>query len=89
MYNPLLKQGSSINFRGKQFRINWNVSCQSKKFYAIVYDGCNQFFIGKPGTTLRARICVKKQQIRDPEYRIIKLSVHIDVWTQAINVFPF
>lgn len=68
------------------------MSCQSKNLiYTIICDdGCNQFYIGETGTTLRTRIRVHKQQIRDPEYRKIKLSEHIDVCGRGqFKVFPF
>lgn len=67
------------------------MSCQSKNsIYTIICDGCNQFYIGETGTTLRTRIRVHKQQIRDPEYRKIKLSEHIDVFGRGqFKVFPF
>lgn len=57
---PFLKQGSSIDFRGKRFRINSDMSFQSKNLiYTIICDGCNQFYIGETGTALRTRIrCV-------------------------------
>lgn len=88
---PFLKQGSSVDFRGKQFRINSDMSCQSKNLiYTIICDGCNKFYIGETGTTLRTRIRVHKQQIKDPEYRKIKLSEHIDVYGGGqFKVFPF
>ena len=88
---PFLKQGSSVDFRGKQFRINSDMSCHSKNLiYTIICDGCNKFYIGETGTTLRTRIRVHKQQIKDPEYRKIKLSEHIDVCGGGqFKVFPF
>lgn len=67
------------------------MSCHSKNLiYTIICDGCNKFYIGETGTTLRTRIRVHKQQIKDPEYRKIKLSEHIDVCGGGqFKVFPF
>jgi hypothetical protein len=58
--------------------------------YVITCWGCNQFYIGETGTTLRARIRVHKQQIQVPEYRKIKLSEHLDTCGHGqFKVFPF
>lgn len=67
------------------------ILCHSKNLiYAIACNGCNLLYIGETGTTLRARIRVLKQQIRDPEYRKIKLSKHIYVCGRGqFKVFPF
>lgn len=62
---PIFRQGSSMDFEGKEFRINmWWLQ---------------QILHLWDGTTLRARIRVHKQQIKEPDYRKIKLSDHLDI----------
>lgn len=67
------------------------MSCQSKNLiYAIICEVSNQFYIGEAGTLLRTRNRVQKEQIKDPEYRKIKHSEHIDVCgCRQFIVFPF
>ena len=85
---PYLKLGPLFNFRGKEFYVNSNMSCNSKNFiYVITCAGFNKFYIRETGTSLRARIPVHKQHINVPEYRKIKLSEHIDVCGHG--QFPF
>lgn len=87
----VLREGTSFNFKGKDFFINSDMTCESKNLiYVITCGGCNQFYIGETGTTLRARIRMHKQHIQVPEYRKIKLSEHIDRCGQGqFKVFPF
>ena len=50
-----------------------NMSCNFKNLiYVITCVGCNNFYIGETGTSLKARIRVHKQLIHVPEYQ--KLS---------------
>ena len=67
------------------------MTCDSKDLiYVISCEGCNEFYIGETGTTLRARIRVHKQHIQAPEYRKIKLSQHLDICGHGqFKVFPF
>ena len=88
---PYLKLGPLFNFRGKEFHVNSNMPCNSRNLiYVITRAGCNKFYIGETGTSLRARIRVHKQHIHVPEYRKIKLSEHINVRGHGqFQVFPF
>ena len=88
---PFLKEGQTCNFHGKEFTINADMSCDSKNLiYVITCSGCRQIYIGETGTTLRARIRVHKQHIKEPAYRKIKLSEHLAVCGNGhFNVFPF
>lgn len=67
------------------------MSWQSKNLiYAIICEVSNHFYIGETGTLLRTRNRVQKEQIKDPEYRKIKHSEHIDVCgCRQFIVFPF
>lgn len=68
-----------------------NISCASKNvIYNITCSGCNEFYIGETGTTLRTRIRIHKQHVNQPEYRKIKLSEHLDICGHGqFSVFPF
>ena len=88
---PYLQQGTSFTFDNYVFHVNSDMSCESKNLiYVITCGGCNQFYIGETGTTLRSRIRVHKQHIQVPEYRKIKLSAHLDTCGRGkFQVFPF
>ena len=88
---PYLREGASFNFGSYVFHVNSDMTCDSKNLiYVISCEGCNEFYIGETGTTLRARIRVHKQHIQAPEYRKIKLSQHLDICGHGqFKVFPF
>jgi hypothetical protein len=56
------------------------MSGDSKNIYVITCGGCDQFYIGETGTTLRTRIRIHKHQIQVLEYQKIKVHVskHLD-----------
>lgn len=84
-------EGTSYDFRGRNFTVNADMSCETKNLiYVITCPGCNEFYIGETSTTLRARIRVHKQHINNPQYRQIKLSEHLDICgKRQFTVFPF
>lgn len=86
-----IKVGKSFKFGDKVFIVNANMSCASKHvIYNITCSGCNEFYIGETGTTLRTRIRIHKQHVNQPEYRKIKLSEHLDICGHGqFSVFPF
>ena len=76
-----LIEGSVYEFKtGQQFKIKNFFSCASENLiYAIKCCGCNEDYIGQTGLTLRKRMTLHRQQIRDPDTRQIPVSEHIDI----------
>ncbi|MEW8512949.1 MAG: GIY-YIG nuclease family protein [Candidatus Thiodiazotropha sp.] len=55
------------------------MSCEVKNLiYVIRCGGCHEEYIGETGDTLRHRVTVHKQQIRDASTRMLYVSGHID-----------
>ena len=54
------------------------MSNKKNLIYCITCQGCKQQYIGETGDVLRNRVRVHRQQIRQKEYRQIKLSEHLD-----------
>ena len=76
---PYIKEGSIFKIGSRDFKVKNNMSCDSKNLiYCIICGGCEEFYIGETGSTLRTRIRIHKQHINQPEYRKIKLSEHLD-----------
>lgn len=86
-----MKTGSTFNFGNKDFTVKADMTCESKNvIYCITCAGCGQFYIGETGTTLRTRIRIHKQHIKQPEYRKINVSGHLDTCGRGqFSVFPF
>ena len=62
-------EGNCFNF-DVLFTVNANMSCDTKNvIFAITCPGCNEFYIGETGNTLRARVRVHKQHFNTPDYR--------------------
>ena len=54
------------------------MSCDAKNLiYVIKCKGCDEEYIGETGDTLRHRLTVHRQQIRDARVRILYVSNHI------------
>ena len=55
--------------------------------------GCGEGYIGQTGNELRKRMTVHRQQIRNPELRMIPLSEHLSKRAKSsskkFSVFPF
>ena len=88
-----LIEGNSLKLKcGKTLEIKENTSCDVKNvIYIIICKGCKEEYIGET-KDLRARIRVHKQQIRDPNTRMLQMSHHIDNCTQLdpkFQVIPF
>ena len=86
-----IREGTSYNFKGRDFKINANMTCESKDvIYVITCAGCNEYYIGETSNTLRARVRVHKQHINSPEYRQINLSAHLETCgKKQFSIFPF
>ena len=89
-----LTEGSEFHFKdGTRFEIKNNFTCASGNLiYVITCKGCRENYIGQTGTTLRFRMTVHRQQIRDSSTRKITLSEHIDMCAGSslpnFNIFP-
>ena len=80
---------TSIDFEsGYTFHINDNMDCNSRNLiYVITCTGCGGQYIGETGDILRNRVRVHRQQIKDPNTRMLKLSEHIDNCSTQDPVF--
>ena len=69
--------------RRKTFKAKYSMSCEVKNLiYVTRCNGCHEEYIGETGDTLRHRVTVHKQQIRDVSTRMLYVSGHIDHWTR-------
>ena len=63
---------------GKTFKVKTTMSCDAKNIiYVIKCKGCDEEYMGETGDTLRHRLTVHRQQIRDARVRILYVSNHI------------
>ena len=89
-----LIEGSQLKFtNGQVFKIKNSFTCASGNLiYVITCRGCKENYIGQTGSTIRRRMTVHRQQIRDPSTRQIPLSEHIDLCGGQVKpnfyVFP-
>ena len=68
------------------FYIKFPFTCKTKNLlYCITCQGCQEQYIGETGDILRNRVRVHRQQIRQKEYRQIKLSEHLDTCARSID----
>ena len=68
------------------FYIKFPFTCKSKNLlYCITCQGCQEQYIGETGDVLRNRVRVHRQQIRQKEYRQIKLSEHLDTCARSTD----
>ena len=76
-----LEIGSTKYFKnGKKFTVNANMTCKSENvIYCITCVNCKENYIGQTGNSVCERVRIHKQQIRQPEYRQIPLSEHLDM----------
>ena len=69
--NYTFKNGSKIEIRSE-------MNCNSKNvIYAVICNGCNDFYIGQTGNELRKRMTVHRQQMRTDSLRFLNVSKHI------------
>lgn len=92
---PYLTEGSKFHFKtGSDFSIKTSMSCTSSNLiYVIRCAGCGENYIGQTGDTLRHRMTVHRQQIREPKYQCTAVSEHIRNCARNkspnFTVFPF
>ena len=71
-------EADQINLNNNTLKFNESMNCASKNIiYALVCQGCSEFYIGETGNTLRERTRVHKQQITDIKYRNLYVSKHV------------
>ena len=64
---------------GKKFKVKTSMPCGTKNLiYLIQCSGCQEEYIGETGDTLRHRLTVHRQQIRDARLRMLYVSGHIE-----------
>jgi len=89
-----IREASTITVEtGQQFQVKSNMDCNSANLlYILTCNGCDQQYVGETGDTLRNRIRVHRQQIRDASTRMLRVSEHIDNCAKTepqFSVFPF
>ena len=85
---PYMPPVDSIEFKktNKTFFLNSCFTCQSKNLiYCITCNGCSKQYIGETGDTLRNRMTVHRQHIRESKYQILDVSKHIAACAQGIS----
>ena len=87
-----LKEGSSFNFKGKQFNINADMTCTVKNvIYVIECQGYRKYYIGETDN-LRNRTQLHNQHIKHAHLRMIPVSGHIASCSKIdpkYFIFPF
>lgn len=78
---------------GKSFKVKSHMSCNVRNLiYVIQCGGCQEEYIGETGDTLRHRLTVHRQQIRNPNVRMLYVSEHISICSRQpgikFKVFP-
>ena len=92
---PLIEEGKTFSFKcGFNFEVKTSISCKGTNLlYVLKCSGCGENYIGQTGNSLRKRITVHRQQIKDPKYRFMPVSRHIHKCTKNMDikftVFPF
>ena len=71
--------GNSFTFKcGKTFYVTTSMGCEAKNLiYVMRCTGCDEEYIGETGDSLRHRMTVHRQQIRNSNFRILHVSNHI------------
>ena len=85
---PFLQESEQFIFKnGRKFVIHSSFICESSNLiYVMTCSGCGEHYIGQTGETIRHRMTVHRQQIRQTEYQCTAVSGHIR--TCAENIFP-
>lgn len=76
---------------GQSIFTNANMTCKSENLiYCIKCNGCSEIYIGQTGNALVERVRIHRQHIRQPQYRKIPLSKHLDECGGGFfKIFPF
>lgn len=85
---PYMPPVNSIKFKStnKTFVLKSTFSCVSKNLiYCITCNGCSKQYIGETGDTLRNRMTVHRQHIRDTKYQTLYVSKHIATCAKGIS----
>lgn len=81
------KANSSNSKNGRNFNIHSSITCESSNLiYVITCSGCGEHYIGQTGDTLRHRMTVHRQQIRETKYQCTAVSGHLR--NCAKNIIP-
>jgi hypothetical protein len=92
----VLIEGATFDFGGKIFNVKYDMTCNVQNvIYVLVCQGCNKFYIGETGDSLRNRVTTHKEQIKIANYRKLHVSRHIFECTRNIadgrkfKIMPF
>ena len=91
---PNLLEGSEFTFpeSNRIVKPKCNLSCDSSNIlYALKCQGCHKTYIGEAGDTLRHRLTVHRQHVREGNTAPLHLSRHISNCQRGSDfiVFPF
>lgn len=90
---PYLLESSKYKFKKslKEFEIKTNFNCETANLiYVIICSGCSEEYIGETGCTLKERLNIYRQHIRQPEYQQIKAEEHLRICGKGeFTIFPF
>jgi hypothetical protein len=79
---------------GKTFYIRTELTCSSNNLiYVLICAGCDEYYIGETGDTIRARVRVHRQHINNANCAPLKVSRHVAACTSfsiiKFRVVPF
>ena len=76
---------------GKNIKCNSNMNCKTRDLiYLLICKNCKSEYVGETGTELNKRMNLHRNQIKNPDYRKLKVSRHIsECGRNEFLVFPF
>ena len=90
---PYLLTDSSYKFKrvNKTFNLKTNFDCESKNLiYVVICETCKEEYIGETGCTVKQRLNIYRQHIRQPEYQQIDVEEHLRLCSNGkFCMFPF
>ncbi|XP_071132786.1 uncharacterized protein [Mytilus edulis] len=89
---PYIHVGKGMDIpNGLSLFTNEDITCKSENLiYCIKCNGCQEIYIGQTGNSVTERVRIHRQHIRQPQYRKIPLSKHLDECGGGFfKIFPF
>lgn len=93
-----LKEGEFISFKNQRtaFYVKMDMGCTSRNVvYTIICGGCGEEYIGQTSTSLRTRVTIHNQQLRDRSTRQLGMTDHLECcavqrgFDPPYRIFPF
>ena len=81
-----IEVGDTTSFKSKEFCIRSNLTCGSSNLIYKLTLGCNDYYIGQSGDTLRHRVTVHRQQIQEAKYSYLPVSKHIRNCADSMDI---